>query len=222
MIETYRQLKELAGLHTGETNVNKLALDYQNTEDTIILSYIFCKHFGLTVTQTDKYFGLTDEDMASFALEELHKALMHYRTDGGAQVTTLYSRFLNNRLRKETIDLTYDKRKSNYVADSFEGEIEENDKGDVSSTGFANELSYNDEGISEVELLMSLAETQELTENEFRYCEIIVSEVSDTCNIKDSEIASRLNISSAAVHYIKKSLRKKIGLQTAKSVSLNF
>lgn len=222
MNKTYEQLKDIAMLHTGEEDANKLALMYQEEEDAVILSYVFCKHFGLTYTECDKYFGITEEDKASFALEELHKAMHHYRENGGASVITLYSRFLNNRLRTETQALNYDKRKGNVNAESFEGTLEEDDKGNKSSTGYSNQLGYEEAGFDEAELLLSLASKEELTENEYRYCKIIIRDVNDTKNIRDSDIAKRLNISSAAVHYIKKSLQKKIANRTSSAVMLNF
>jgi DNA-binding CsgD family transcriptional regulator len=218
MMETYKQLKDLAALYQGTEDTNLIALQYQEEEDAILLAYTFCKHFGLTVTQCEKYFGLNQDDLASFALEELHKAMMNYRPDGGAKLVTLYSRFLNNRLRTETTNLTYDKRKSNSMTESFEGTPDEED----GKVGRSVDMGYEEESFSEIEMLMSLADKGELTENEYRYCEIIIKEVSDTTQIKDSEIASRLNVSSAAVHYIKKSLQKKIGIRTNTNFLLNF
>jgi DNA-directed RNA polymerase specialized sigma24 family protein len=221
MIETYRQLKELSALYQGTEDTNQVALQYQDEEDAILLSYVFCKHFGLTVTLTGKYFGLSQEDFASFALEELHKAMMHYRTDGGAKLTTLYSRFLNNRLRTETQFINYDKRKSNNMTESFDSNPAESTE-TTDSSSHAEHIGYSEDSFSEIELLMSLADKGELTENEYRYCEIIIKEVTDVTQIKDSEIASRLNLSSAAVHYIKERLRKKIGIETNTNFLLNF
>lgn len=220
MNETYNNLKELAKLYRGTEVMEEIALNYQDEEDAILLSYVFCKNIGLTYQVTDKYFGLTEDDLSSFALEELHKAMINYRPNGGAKLTTLYSRFLNNRLRTETKALAYDKRKANVLSESLEGEMTEDDKGNKGTTGM--EIGYIEDNFTEVELLMSLVNRDELTDNEYRYCEIIVKEVKDITQIKDSEIASRLNISSAAVHYIKKSLQKKIGIKTNSNFLLNF
>lgn len=222
MNQTYNHLKELAKLYRGTEVMEEIALNYQDEEDAILLSYVFCKNIGLTLQITKKYFGLTDDDVESFALEELHKAMMNYRTDGGAKLTTLYSRFLNNRLRSETQALSYDKRKANTLADSLEGELREDDKGNKETTGHMKDVSYVEDNFSQAELLMSLVDKEELTDNEYRYCEIIIKEVKDVEQIKDSEIASRLNISSAAVHYIKKSLQRKIGIRTHNNFLLNL
>lgn len=219
MNETYSQLKDLAKLYRGGDNANDIALSYQEQEDAVLLAYVFCKNFGLTVTITQSYFGLTDEDLASFALEELHKAMLNFKSDGGAKLVTLYSKYLKNRLRVETQSLNYDKRKSNNLTESFDGPVDEEENG---ASSYSNSMGYDEGRFNEIELMLSLADKVELTENEYRYCEIIVEEVSDVAQIKDSEIASRLNISSAAVHYMKKSLQKKIGIKTDLNFSLSF
>lgn len=220
MIETYRNLKELAGMYQGTTDTNEIALKYQDTEDATLLAFAFCAHFGIAVTQSEKYFGLNQEDLASFALEEMHKALLHYREDGGGKLVTLYSKFLNTRLRTETQYNGYDKRKGNSNAESFEGGASESDEGPTVSR--ADSMGYEEDQFTEIELLLSLVNKGELTDNEYRYCEIIIKEISDIGQIKDSEIASRLDISSAAVHYIKKSLQKKIGIRSNTNFALNF
>lgn len=222
MMETYQRLKELAALYEGDGNLNEVAMQYKETEDAILLSYAFCKLYPLIRTTCNKYFGLTDEDKSSFALEELHKAMLDYRRSGGAQLQTLFNRYLDRRLRAETQMLNYDKRKSNLYAESFEGTIVEDEKGNKEDTGYSNQLGYEEEGFDKVEILLTLADKAGLTENEFKYCEFIINEVSNVKHIVDSEIASRLNISSAAVHYIKKSLQKKLAKISAENFSLDF
>jgi DNA-binding CsgD family transcriptional regulator len=218
MKETYQNLKELAALYQGNGDLNEIAMEYKKTEDAILLSYAFCKLYPLIYSTCENYFGLTEEDKSSFALEELHKSMLDYRRDGGAQLQTLFNRYLNRRLRAETQMLNYDKRKSNLYAESFEGTIVEDEKGNKEDTGYSNELGYEEQGFDKVELLLTLADKAGLTENEFKYCEIIINEVSNVKHINDSEIASRLKISSAAVHYIKRSLQKKL----AKLSNVNF
>lgn len=222
MNETYNHLREIATLYRGTEVMEKIALEYQDVEDAAQLSYAYCKNIGLTSMVSSKFFGLTEDDISSFSLEEFHKALLHYRADGGAKLVTLYSRFLNNRLRTETQSLNYDKRKSNSNADSFEGSMLEGDAGDVRSTGMSTKLGYEETSFKEIELLMSLAEKDELSDNEYKYCEIIVREVSDVTQIRDTEIAKKLNISSAAVHYIKKSLQKKLAIRSNSNYLLNI
>lgn len=222
MNETYNHLREVAAMYRGTEDAEQIALDYQIDEDATKISYLYCKNIGLTLTVSDKFFGLTEDDISSYALEELHKAMLHYRPDGGAKLTTLYSRFLQNRLRTETQSLNYDKRKSNSNTESLEGTITESDGGDVRSTGMDGKLGYEEPIFKEIELLMSLSKKEELSDNEYKYCEIIVSEISDITQVRDSEIAKRLDISSAAVHYIKKSLQKKIAIKGNNYLALNI
>lgn len=223
MERTFKQLKDIAQYYRGTEDTDELALRYQETEDAIILSHVFCKHFGLIITLTQKYREvLNEDDITSYALEELHKALMNFRPDSGAKAITLYSRFLSNRLKVEIKVSNYDKRKANILADSFEGDILKDEKGDKEDSGYSERMGYDDDNFDQIELLEALRNNKNLTENEYKYCEIIIQEVSDTTQIKDSDIASRLNISSSAVHYIKKSLQKKLGIKTEASFMLNF
>lgn len=222
MNETYNNLKELASLYRGTEKMEDIAIAYQDSEDAILLSYVYCTNIGLIFTQSEKYFGLNPEDVDSYALEELHKAMMHFKSDGGAKLTTLYSRFLNNRLRTETQSNSYDKRKSNTKADSYEQSISEDDTTGRTNARGELKLSYEETSFTEIELLLSLSGKQELSANEYKYCEIIVKEVSDLSQISNTEIAERLEISSAAVHYIKKSLQKKIAIRTNNNYAINI
>lgn len=211
MTTTYNQLKELSALYRGPKNFNQIALDYQDTEDAILLSYTFCENMGLISQITQSYFGLTEMDVDSYALEELHKAMMHFKEDSGAKLTTLYSRFLKNRLRAETQALNYDKRVANAKVDSLDGEDSENE------FGLANTYKmqgYHEDRFNEIDILTALTRNDALTENEFKYCQIIVKEVRDVEAINNSEIAEQLNMTSAGLHYLKKSLRKKLGVGT--------
>ena len=224
MNETYNQLAELSTLYRGNGNMNEIAMEYQDTEDAILLSYAHCKNWGLTWLKSEKFFGLTEDDVQSFALEEMHKAMLHFSPTGGAKLQTLYVRFLTNRLRTETQSLNYDKRKSNSMTESMEEEFNDMSEHTASSSSHMKKLKlgYEESTFKEIELLMSLAENEELSENEYKYCEIIVSEVSHLEQVTDSDIAKRLNISSAAVHYIKKSLQKKLTIRSNNNYALNI
>jgi hypothetical protein len=210
MMNTYNQLKELAGLYQGTEDTNLIALKYQDTEDAVLLAYTFCKHIGVAYTQSEKFFGLTPEDLESFALEELHKAMMNYDADKGASLTTLYSKFLCNRLRAETQANNYDKRKCNNNAISFEGSLETEDG--ESTLGVQFKMGFDDARFDDIDTFMELVENVDLTPNEYRYCEIYIRKVTDTTQVNDSDIAHMLGISSAGVHHIKKKLKQKFSM----------
>ena len=215
MNATFNSLKELAALYQGPKDMNQVALDYQeNPEDAILLSHAYCTNIGYIFTQTDKFFNLDSDSMASFVLEEIHRSMMAYEPGKGASWLTLFGRFLTNRLRAETQALNCDKRKSNNMVESFDGAFEF-DEEESSNKDLSGLIGYEEEAFNEIELLMSLAEKEEITENEYKYCEIILKEVKSPTSINDSEIAEKLQVSSAAVHYMKKKLRNKIGYATA-------
>jgi len=196
MIETYENFKELSNLYTGEdTNLDNLAIEYQQTEDPCLLVHVFCKWFPYTVSQVSKYFYLTEEDKASFVVEELHKAMTDFDVTRGAKIQTLFSRYLNNRLRAETQMMNHHKRRANNSTDSYQAFAE--------VTQGHKELGYD-----QVEFLNIIRTSCNLNDNEVKYCEIVTSV--DPNNIKDTDIAKLLGVTSAAINYMKKKLAEKL------------
>lgn len=196
MLNTLKNFQDLSSLYTGEKDLDKAALAYQDTQDPVILAYVFCKSFPLIVNQANKYFYLTDSDKASFAVEELHRAMMDFQLNKGAKVQTFYSRYLNNRLRSETQALDMDKRKSNNVAESYEAVVE------IKS-------AYDELGYDNVDFVDLLETAFNLSENELKYCKIVMN---NTLDVMDSDVAKVIGVSPAAIHYMKKSLAKKLTL----------
>lgn len=218
--QTYAQLKELANLYTGNESLEQIAVRYQQEQDAILLSYVLCECIDTIVYMNTRYFGLTDTDIESFGLEELHKAMMHFKPNGGAKLKTFFSRYLKNRLRMETQANSYDKRSANNkayyidhysVRNGFSQEYDPTEEHEDLIFSQTNIEMYEVDEYEQVEWLIALAENPDITENEYKYCEIILKEVRDPNNVNNSEIAKRLNISSAGLHYIKKSLQKKMG-----------
>ena len=110
MQETFKSLQTLSNLYEGDNTLSETALKYQQEQSPIHFAHIFCKLYPYLKTQSDKYFYLTEEDKTSFVLEELNKALLAYDPSKGAQVQTLVSIYVNNRLRMETQQLQHHKR----------------------------------------------------------------------------------------------------------------
>lgn len=192
MYTTYKNLLILSDLYEGEETNSNLALKYQQTKDPIFLAVVYTRYYAYIKTTADNYFNLTDADKASFAIEELNKALLDYKLERGAKVQTLFIKYYKNRLRQETQATNLYKRRANNNCDNYEtAEIFEGYK--ESSFGF-------------VELELALEQADLLTENEKMYCKIIMS--SD--NVNDSDVAKKLEISPSAIFQIKKRLRTKI------------
>ena len=145
------------------------------------------------MTITNKYFYLTDQDKASFAVEELHKAMKDFDSTKGAKIQTLFSRYINNRLRTETQSLSYQKRTANNTAESYE---------------FASELTngYDQADYSEIEFIQMLEQSKLLTENELKYCKIVMK---DHIDVRDSDVARAMNVTPSAVNQMKKSIFRK-------------
>jgi DNA-directed RNA polymerase specialized sigma subunit len=195
MKNTFKNFQELATLYSGQTsNLDELALNYQESQDPVLLAVVFCKQYPYILTQVDKYFNLSEADKSSFAVEELHKAMNDFKTEKGAKIQTLFSRYLNRRLYAETNMLNHQKRSANNTADSYEEVMIQVTQG------------YDEVGYSDCDFYNSLIDSELLTVNELKYCRIIMRE---TSKLTDSEVARELNVSPSAVNQMKKALKKK-------------
>lgn len=194
MLSTLESFQSIAALYENtSTNLDEITIEYQSTRDVVNFAYVFCKLFPYTKTQVDKYFYLTDSDKASFAVEELDKAMLDFKLGQGAKIQTFYSRYLNNRLRSETQLLSHQKRKTNNSCESYEAFME-------------IRQGYIEQGYKNSEFIEMLRHMN-LTDNELKYCHIIMN---DHIEVKDSDAAKQMGVTSAAVHYLKKNLAKKL------------
>ena len=195
MNNTFSTLKTLSNLYKGSDDLSQIAEEYQLDKSPIKFAYVACKLEHYLKTQTNKYWGLTEEDKESFMLEEIDRAMLNYTPSKGAKVQTLISIYVNNRLRTETQQLQHDKRSANNTADSYEEIIATKENDEVDCT------QYQD-----IEI-MSLLKSAELTESEMACCRIIMEEPHE---LKNTEIAAVLGITSAGVGYLKKRIAVKL------------
>ena len=192
---TFSNLKTLANLYIGSDDLSEVAENYQQDKSPAKLAYVVCRLEHYLKTQTNKYWGLTEEDKESFMLEEVDRAMLHYNPDKGAKVQTLISIYVNNRLRTETQQLQYDKRSANNAADSYEEIIATKENDEVECTQYLDiEMS-------------SLLNSAQLTESEMACCKIIMQEPHA---LKNTEIADMLGMTSAGVGYLKKRIAVKL------------
>lgn len=193
MRQTYKNLVKLANENKLGT-LDETIKNYKQTENPISFAYVFKELYPLSLSVCSKFWNLTENDMASFCLEELHKALMNYDFEKtNAKFQTFFATCFKNRLRHETQKLDCDKRKANIVSEDF--------------AAYAEIVQgYYEIGIENAEV-HDLLKSVELSEREQQYCQIIM----DTPGkISDKEISKILGISSAAVNYMKKRLRLKL------------
>lgn len=212
MLNTYKNFRELSKLHTGETNLDQLAIAYQEDESPITLAHIFCDQYAYIVSQVNKYFYLTESDKASFAVEELHKALKDFQEGKGAGVRTLFSRYLNRRLYAETNMLNHQKRCANTTALNFTDMkmwmSKKGDEPDKDEFALVNDLvmGKKEEFTDEVDMMLTIESSGIFTDNEVKYCKIIMQDSEDS---RDSDVARMLKVSPSAINQMKKSIKKK-------------
>jgi DNA-binding CsgD family transcriptional regulator len=194
MDKTFKNFQKLSSLYENQNaNLSAVALQYQNNSDPICFSFVFCKLYPYMITQVAKFFYLTSEDKASFCVEELNKAMKDFDFFKANRVQTVFSLYLYNRLRQESSDLSYDKRKANNTSIGYD------------ESGYTDQ-TYQDISFENIEILESLASSN-LSDKELKYCSLIIK---NSGKIIDTDIASILGITSAGVNYIKNSLTKKI------------
>lgn len=206
MYNTYQNFLQIASIGLSD---NECVLEYQKDQSPICLATIFVRHYPALRQLSDLYWGLTDEDKASFCLEEVHKALLNYSLDRNTKFLTFMYSCVKNRMRTETEALDTDKRREIFHRQCFPAGksvlINAADKTD--DTWWLNKEAVKENSYMDADLLISI-KSSELNKTEKAYCEYAIK---NNIYATDSDFAKQQNISSAAVHYIKQSLRLKIG-----------
>lgn len=205
MNDTFKNLKSIAEMYEGNKNdLDLIAIEYQKTKDNVLLAVTFCELYQHISLRVNKYFNLTESDKASFALQELETAMLDFRTGKGAKLKTFYTRYLDRRMYAETNMTNHQKRSANNSCGSFES-VNEEIVGKGSKKKSFN-MKYTEDGFGNYEMMESLEKAKVLTENEIKYCKIIMRESSI---VTDSEVARELSVSPSAINQLKKSLAKK-------------
>lgn len=184
MLKTLALLKPFVTEELGRCSLNDLALQYQAQPDPRILATAYNKIYKLATVVKNQYWGLNEDDVASFCLEELDKCLRSY--NGSSQFTTYFCTVFRNKLRTETESLNYKKRKC--ILESIN---------DLINIGV--EDTYN---------LIELLLPNTLTDKEYKLC-MLESE-----GYSSRECAEIIGCSVMTISNMKKSLRIKLdGLQ---------
>jgi hypothetical protein len=204
MYETYRNLRKLADGFEGDQNDLIAATElYKQVQCPITFSFIAIKLWGNAVGTVSKFWGLTDEEKASFVTEELHKSLMDYDHEKGASVQTFFCRYLARRMYAETKLLTLDKRKANFMLDEQVVEDGEDRKVEKISLQAADDRNLE---ITDVE--QTLKASKDLSERELTYCILIARSSGEP--LKDSDAAHIMGISPSAIYQMKQRLVDKL------------
>ena len=97
---TYKMLVGLTQDKYKNLSMEQLALEYQKELNPSILAESFVRNYGFIFQIASGYYGLTEQDIASHALERLDYCLQTYQQ--GRKFLTYYGTVLKNKFREET------------------------------------------------------------------------------------------------------------------------
>jgi RNA polymerase sigma factor (sigma-70 family) len=189
MLKTLNMLSTLIIEDTRDMSLEQIAEAYRESLNPSLLALAFEKTFKLIMHVSKNYYGLTDEDIASFALEKLDDCLLTYK-NGQASFSTYFTRTLHNKFREETEALNTQKRKALFFSDSYEVMVE-NGFDLVAATCEDDEI-------------MDTLTQYKLTKKELQYCSLILNGWSN------SEISKIMGVSVMALSNMRKKLREKL------------
>lgn len=205
MLNTLKNLNQLAELYEGnreETNeaLKQAAEKYKKEQKPETFSFIYSRIFKVTAQVAKSFSGLHEEEKASISTEVLHEALLNYELDSKQSVQYYFSICYRNKLLNRVKELSTDKRKASQAAHDIEDEemFTPQQKKEV--------FGYKEDSFGVIELIATL-KTLNLNKSEMAYCtEVIMS----TSEVKNIDVANKLNISGSAVNQLKAGLRHKL------------
>jgi RNA polymerase sigma factor (sigma-70 family) len=188
MYKTLQTLRPLIDPATTNMTLEQISESYGASLKPSLLALAFEKLFPLMLNTAQHYFGLTLEDVASFALQELDYSLRSF--EQGRQAFTTYSMTVfRNRLREETIANNQQKRSAN--------------QGCVDIDSLAQHIYEVDADVELVEFLLML-DSLNLTPRERVYCDYLME------GWRTRDISTAMDVSPARLSQFRKQLRKKL------------
>jgi DNA-directed RNA polymerase specialized sigma24 family protein len=118
MQETYRMMVGLMQSKYKDSSMEQLAIEYQKELNPSILAESFVRNYNFIFQMASGYYGLTEQDIASHALERLDFCLQTFKQ--GNSFLTYYGTVLKNKFREETQYLNTHKRKVLFHSSSYE------------------------------------------------------------------------------------------------------
>jgi DNA-directed RNA polymerase specialized sigma24 family protein len=191
MQETYKMMVGLMQDKYKDLSMEQLALEYQKELNPSILAESFVRNYNFIFQIASGYYGLTEQDIASHALERLDYCLQTYQQ--GRKFLTYYGTVLKNKFREETQYLNTYKRKVIFHSSSYEVMVD---------NGF--DLVANAQGNEMVELIEDLRE-RGLEDKEIRYCFYLLMGESN------ANIAKSMGCTIMTLCNMRKKLKKKLG-----------
>lgn len=188
MLKTLNTLSPLIIEDNRDMTLEQIAEAYRESLNPSLLALAFEKTFKLIIHVSAKYYGLTNEDIASFALEKLDFSLQTYKI-GQANFTTYFTTVLMNKFREETEALNTQKRKAIFFSDSYETMVENGY--DLVACTIEDDIVYS-------------LEEYNLSVRELEYCNLIIADYSN------AEISAKLGVSVMTLSNMRKKLREKL------------
>lgn len=189
MNSTLKLLSPLVTSDLLEKSNEELAISYQHEMDPAILATVFHKNFRLIFIVAKDSIGVSEQDLASYSLTELDKAMLSFNNEKG-KFSTYYTRLLKNRLRNLQQSEFCDKRKAMLYSSSLE---------DLSEQGFdvAAQPQYN-----ESTLMEHLRSVDSIRKIEADYCLLLLR------GFTNNEISKILKVSTQTLSVYRNKLRK--------------
>ena len=188
MLRTLNMLSTLIIEETRDMTLEEIAKAYRENLNPSLLALAFEKTYKLIIYVSRNYYGLTNEDIASFALEKLDFSLQTYKI-GQANFTTYFTTVLMNKFREETEALNTQKRKAIFFSDSYETMVENGY--DLVACTIEDDIVYS-------------LEEYNLSVRELEYCNLIIADYSN------AEISAKLGVSVMTLSNMRKKLREKL------------
>ena len=170
-----------------ERDLEEIALEYQDTLNPQLLAVTFKRVYKLIFSISSNYLGLTNDDIASYSLFELDKALLTFNELERAKFTTYITTLLKNRFRTETQALNADKRKAIFNSNSYETMVE-------------NGFDLVAEDLEDLSFLDDLNLNKHLKQ----YCHLLIRQYTN------KEIAKKLGVSVMTLSNWRRVLREKL------------
>lgn len=189
MLRTLNILSTLIIEETRNMTLEEIAEAYRESLNPSLLALAFQKTYKLIIHVSNSYYGLTDEDIASFSLEKLDLCLQTFK-NGQANFSTYFTTNLMNKFREETQALNTQKRKVLFFSESYDLMVE-NGYDLVAATCEENDI-------------IDTLNEYDLTEKELQYCSLIL------CDWSNSEISKLLGVSVMTLSNMRKKLREKL------------
>jgi RNA polymerase sigma factor (sigma-70 family) len=191
MQETYKMMVGLMQDKYRDLSMEQLALEYQKELNPSILAESFVRNYNFIFQMASGYYGLTEQDIASYALERLDYCLQTYQQ--GRKFLTYYDTVLKNKFREETQYLNTYKRKVIFHSSSYEAMVD---------NGF--DLVANAQEDEIANLVEDLRE-QGLEDREIQYCfYLLIGE-------SNAEIAKNMGCTIMTLCNMRKRMRIKLG-----------